>query len=163
MGLDVAPALARAASAHAEGFIAVGGDAAALPFRDGCTDLVVSMMAMQNVDRMAEAVAEVARVLEPGGRFAYAILHPFKVASDFGAPYFEPFSYRGEANRDGLHVELPTGYRPLSAYFASMERAGLLVESLTEPVPDDEFIEANPSLARCLQVPCMLIITALRR
>lgn len=163
-GLDGAPALARAAAAHSDGFPAVAGDAAALPFRSGSADLVVSMMALQNVERMEEAVSEVARVLAPGGCFSYAILHPFKQASDLGAPsYFDPVSYQVGATRDGLHVELPTGYRPLAAYFSAMEHAGLLVETLREPLPDAEYVRDHPGMARCLQVPCMLIVRTIRR
>jgi SAM-dependent methyltransferase len=163
LGVDGSPALARAAVAYNGGFPAVAGDAAELPFRSGCADQVVSMMALQNIGRLEDAVAEVARVLEPGGHFSYAILHPFKVASEIGAPYFDPFTYRAGATHDGLQVELPTGYRPLSAYFSALERAGLLVEMVSEPQPDEEYVSDHPAMARCLQVPCVLMVRAVKR
>ncbi len=162
VGVDVAPALALAAARHEEGFPTAAGDAAALPFAAGCTDLVVSMMAMQNVEDLDSALAEVARVLRPSGRFVFAILHPFKVASDFGAPYFAPFTYRGGGARDGLKVELATGYRPLSAYFTATRQAGLLVESLHEPTPPEEALRQFPAMERCLQVPCIAIVDAVK-
>ena len=162
IGLDGAPALARAALTHEDGFPAVAADAAALPFADDCCDLAVSVMALQNVDDLDSAVSEAGRVLQPGGRFVFAILHPYKVASDFGAPYFEPFTYRAGGARDGLQVELATGYRPMSAYFAAVQRAGLLVEAMHEPVPDPEVVAAFPAMERCRRVPCIAIISALK-
>jgi SAM-dependent methyltransferase len=162
VGVDGAPALARAAVSHEHGFAAAAGDATALPFSDGCADLVVSMMTLQNVQNLDLAFSEAARVLDHGGNLVFAVLHPFKVASDFGTQYFEPFSYRASAEREGLQVELPTGYHPLSAYFEAMEQAGLLVYSLHEPVPDADVVRSHPAMAWCLKVPCMLIIGARR-
>ena len=51
----------------------VTGDATALPFCDGAFDVVVSSMALHNIEdstRRAVALAEVARVLRPGARLA---------------------------------------------------------------------------------------------
>jgi ubiquinone/menaquinone biosynthesis C-methylase UbiE len=53
-------------------------DAAALPLEDGAADLVVSFMALVNTDDLGAAVHEAARVLEPGGRYCVAIVHPLK-------------------------------------------------------------------------------------
>ena len=48
-------------------------DAAALPFRDGCFDLVLSSSVYQWLNDLPGAFAEVARVLTSGGRFALAL------------------------------------------------------------------------------------------
>ncbi|WP_336623275.1 class I SAM-dependent methyltransferase [Nocardioides cremeus] len=51
--------------------------ATALPFRDDSFDVVFSSFgALQFVADIDEAVAEAARVLRPGGRFAFSITHP---------------------------------------------------------------------------------------
>ncbi|MBE7323170.1 class I SAM-dependent methyltransferase [Nocardioides sp. Y6] len=51
--------------------------ATALPFRDATFDVVFSSFgALQFVADLDLAVAEVARVLRPGGRFAFSITHP---------------------------------------------------------------------------------------
>lgn len=56
---------------------AVLGTATALPFADGCFDVVFSSFgALQFVSEIDVAVAEAARVLRPGGRFAFSITHP---------------------------------------------------------------------------------------
>lgn len=48
----------------------VRGDAAALPFRPGSFDAVCCFAALYLIERPLEAVAEIARVLKPGGRVA---------------------------------------------------------------------------------------------
>src|SRR5262249_47485843 len=52
-------------------------DAAALPFPDGYADLVVAFMSLQDIEDAGGAIREAVRVLEPGGRFCFAIVHPF--------------------------------------------------------------------------------------
>lgn len=56
---------------------AVQGTATALPFADGSFDAIFSSFgALQFVADLDLAVAESARVLRPGGRFAFSITHP---------------------------------------------------------------------------------------
>ena len=56
---------------------AVLGTATALPFADDSFDIVFcSFGALQFVADIGDAVAETARVLRPGGRFAFSITHP---------------------------------------------------------------------------------------
>jgi ubiquinone/menaquinone biosynthesis C-methylase UbiE len=53
------------------------GTATHLPFADACFDIVFcSFGALQFVADIERAVAEAARVLRPGGRFAFSITHP---------------------------------------------------------------------------------------
>lgn len=55
----------------------VRGTATHLPFADGSFDVVFSSFgALQFVAEIEQAVAETARVLRPGGRFAFSITHP---------------------------------------------------------------------------------------
>ena len=56
---------------------AVHGTATALPFADASFDVVFSSFgALQFVADIEDAVAETARVLRPGGRYAFSITHP---------------------------------------------------------------------------------------
>jgi SAM-dependent methyltransferase len=53
------------------------GTATALPFADDSFDVVFSSFgALQFVSDIGDAVAETARVLRPGGRYAFSITHP---------------------------------------------------------------------------------------
>lgn len=63
------PAL-RAAAARARGaaLLPVAGDAAHLPFEDGSFDLVIAVTVLCFVDVPTRVIAELARVLRPGGR-----------------------------------------------------------------------------------------------
>jgi malonyl-CoA O-methyltransferase len=57
-------------------FRCVAGDAARLPFRAGSVDLVFSSLMLQWCDDLDAALAEVARVLKPGGLFLFASFGP---------------------------------------------------------------------------------------
>jgi arsenite methyltransferase len=75
LGVDISePMLARAVRNEAGpqvGFIRA--DAQRLPLRDNTVDAVVSMAVLQLIPNPAAALAEIARVLRPGGRLAIMI------------------------------------------------------------------------------------------
>jgi len=58
----------------ATGFVRAGADR--LPFPAGSFDAVVACLVFEHIDAVDEAIAEVARVLEPGGRFCFFLNHP---------------------------------------------------------------------------------------
>ena len=47
-----------------------------LPFAGASFDAVVACLVFEHIDAVDEAIAEVARVLEPGGRFCFFLNHP---------------------------------------------------------------------------------------
>jgi 2-polyprenyl-6-hydroxyphenyl methylase/3-demethylubiquinone-9 3-methyltransferase len=65
VGVDLVPSALEQAAAH--GVTAVGGDAAALPLRDGVADVVVAGELLEHVPDLPGAVAEICRVLRTGG------------------------------------------------------------------------------------------------
>jgi ubiquinone/menaquinone biosynthesis C-methylase UbiE len=74
-GLDLDPAMIERAQANAADAPStnpepdfVVGDAAALPFADASFDAVVSTLSMHHWEDSAAALAEIARVLRPGGQ-----------------------------------------------------------------------------------------------
>jgi SAM-dependent methyltransferase len=74
VGLDLSSAeLRRAARSHGLTGRLVEGDAARLPFSDGCFDAVASSMALMVVDRLVPVLSECARVLRPGGVLAITV------------------------------------------------------------------------------------------
>src|SRR4051812_10036955 len=160
------------AVAAAEGVEAIVADAADLPFEDGAFDLVYAFMSLLNVDELDLAVAEAARVLEPGGAFCFLTSHPFGMAGRFADPddpdaaYVVTDSYFRERRRvfstDDKDVEFTfvDQYRPLETYFRALERARLVVGALREPRPSAEVLGVRARAARWLRVPCFVAVRA---
>jgi SAM-dependent methyltransferase len=137
---------------RAEAFIAwarTPGHDAYWRFRDSFFDLVVAYNTLMDVEDMPAAVGEAARVLESGGRFCVRVTHPFRDAGRFasreaGAPfvvsgsYFEEGSYEFAAERSGLSFTFASRNYPLRSYTGALGAAGLLVESIREPVGWDD-------------------------
>jgi hypothetical protein len=53
-------------------------------------------------------------------------------------------------------------HRPLESYARALESAGMLIESLREPVPGDDYVAAHPEVARWRSVPCFMLLRAVR-
>src|SRR6056297_3227650 len=72
-GVDFSPAMLEIARGAVPGVRFVEGDAMALPFEDASFDAVAIGFGMPHVPDPPAAMAEVRRVLKPGGRFAYSV------------------------------------------------------------------------------------------
>ena len=147
-------------------------DAVALPFGDASADLAIAFMSLHDVDSMNCAVREVARILEPGGRFCIAIVHPVNSAGHFettaaDAPftitgnYLVAFDYADTVVRDGRTMTFHGRHRPLESYFLALEEAGLLVEALRESSLPDYALVSERS-RRWQRVPLFLHLRARR-
>jgi SAM-dependent methyltransferase len=173
VGVDASPTLvARAGELGLKMYVAA--DAARLPIHDECADLVVAYMSLHDIDDMPSAVGEVGRVLKPSGRFCFSILHPINTAGTYAerkadAPFVIEDSYLQArraydfTDRGGIPMTFHREHRPLSAYFAAMADAGLLVERFLEPPIDDEFIDEDPSEVRWRRLPLYLFVAAIKR
>ena len=116
-------------------------DARALPFPDGCFDLAFSSYgAIPFVADPERVMAEVARVLRPGGRWVFSIGHPIRWAfpDDPGRPgliatrsYFDPTPYV-ETGTDGA-VRYAEHHRTLGRRIADLVGAGFVLDQLVEP------------------------------
>ncbi|MEU2198869.1 class I SAM-dependent methyltransferase [Isoptericola sp. NPDC019482] len=71
-GVDPAPAMTRRAREQHPGATVRGGDVEHLPFDDDAFDAVLAVNSLQFADHVDDALAEVARVLAPGGRVGLA-------------------------------------------------------------------------------------------
>ncbi|WP_405646217.1 class I SAM-dependent methyltransferase [Streptomyces sp. NBC_00019] len=109
-------------------------------------DLVIANMLFQNVASMPDALKGCVEVMKPGGTLVFAVAHPC-----FWPRYWkyenEPwFRYDQEIwieapFRTSLspHETLTTTHthRPLSSYLTTFSQAGLCLEELVEPYPDE--------------------------
>lgn len=120
----------------------VGGTATHLPFRDGSFDVVFcSFGALQFVADIDLAIAETARVLRPGGRFAFSVTHPTRwmfpddpteaglVASQ---SYWDrtPYVETDDATGAVAYVE---HHRTLGDWVRLLADAGFRITTLLEP------------------------------
>lgn len=144
VGVDLAPTLLRSArEADTEGSYAVA-DARALPFPHGAFDTVVAYNSLMDVDGMAAAVREAARVLAPGGSLCICVTHPLNDVGAFSddgrtfvisEPYLNVNRFEATFERDGLTMTFRGWTHPLEDYAKALEAAGLHVARLREPVP----------------------------
>jgi ubiquinone/menaquinone biosynthesis C-methylase UbiE len=136
LGVDVAPLLVERARELDPGGEYVEADAASLPLADDDADLVVAYMSLMEMGDLDAVVHEAGRVLAPGGRLCFVVLHPFETAASadgdtlsLGGSYFE-VQEREERLGD---VVFRSFHRPLAAYAQALERAGFAIEALREP------------------------------
>jgi len=171
--IDASPTLVRFAKQADPGGEYHVADAASLPFEDGAFDLVVAYMSLMDFDDMPSAVAEAARVLEPGGRFVAAVVHPINSAGRFEDDdaesrfliedtYFESRRYTETLERDGYEMRFHSLHHPLETYASAFGAAGFLIEAIREPVlTADAFV--LPESARWERIPMFLYIRAVKR
>jgi SAM-dependent methyltransferase len=148
IGVDASETMIAAArEADADGEYVVA-DAAKLPFPDADADLVVAFMSLMDVDDMPAAISELARVLEPGGRLALAVVHPLNSAHELDREhpddrlvlvedYFDRRRYTDTIERDDVKMTFESRHWTLEDYFDALLAAGFRLEALRE-VDDPE-------------------------
>jgi SAM-dependent methyltransferase len=146
-------------------------DAAALPFGSGTFDAVVACLVFEHITAMDEAVAEVGRVLQPGGRFLFLLNHPLLQTPDSGwiddtileeqywriGPYLVEDNSLQEVDKD---VWISFIHRPLSRYVNAMSAAGLYVTRMDEPAPPPGFLKLAAEYRDAATIPRLLSLRA---
>jgi SAM-dependent methyltransferase len=146
-------------------------NADALPFHDGAFDAVVVCLVFEHIARHEPAIAELARVLEDGGRFVFFLNHPLLQAPNSGwiidhildEQYWRIGPYLIEdVSMEELApgVVLPFVHRPLSQYVNAMAAHGLLVERMEEPMPPEGFLARAPEYRDAATIPRLLLMVA---
>lgn len=149
--------------------------AAALPFADASFDAVVACLVFEHIRDVDSAIAEVARVLEPGGRFCFFLNHPLLQTPNSGwiddqfldppEQYWRIGEYLVE-NETIEEVEkdvfIPFIHRPLSRYVNTLSRNGLLLEWMEEPAPPAGFLAKAEEYAAAATIPRLLYLRTRR-
>ena len=149
--------------------------AAALPFGEGAFDAVVACLVFEHIRAVDVAIAEVARVLEPGGRFVFLLNHPLLQTPNSGwiddqvldppeqywriGPYLLEDETIEEVEKD---VFIPFIHRPLSRYVNALADVGLLVTQMEEPAPPPGFLARASQYAAAASIPRLLVLHAVR-
>jgi SAM-dependent methyltransferase len=146
-GFDYSEAAIRAMRQTNSGDAGAVGDAGHLPLRTASADLATAFMSLHDMDDPVAAVREISRVLTRGGSFCFALLHPFLLAGEFtenkdsfviAEPYWNERRHQFHSARDGVELTFWQMHRPLGFYTGALEAAGLRIEALREPRPDDD-------------------------
>lgn len=149
--------------------------AAGLPFPDEAFDGVVACLVFEHVDDVDAGIAEIARVLRVGGRFAFFLNHPLLQTPGSGwiddqildppeqywriGPYLTEQA-TVEAVEKGVHIRFV--HRPLSRYVNAMAAHGLLLERMEEPAPPPGFLDRAPEYTEAATIPRLLLLLARR-
>lgn len=130
-----------------------------LPFPDGDFDDVVASLVLHYLEDWGPALAELRRVLKPGGRLIASVDHPF-VAYTIQEPrpdYFATTSYSFDWSFGGQTVPMRFWRKPLHAMTDAFAAAGFRLTALHEPRPDPAARELFPEGFHDLSTkPCFL-------
>jgi len=175
IGLD--PALAQVGAARGRGgaprYLQAG--AHGLPVASGSFDAVVACLVMEHIPDLDTALAEVARVLRPGGRFLFLLNHPLLQTPGSGwiddqvldppeqywrvGPYLDEATTTEQVER-GVFIEFH--HRPLSRYLNTARAVGLVLEHMIEPAPPPGFLARAEEYAEAASIPRLLFLHLVR-
>ena len=135
--------LAHARGKEAASVTFVEGDLASLPAADGSVDLATCALALTHVPDLAPAIAELARVVRPGGHVVLTDIHPISAATGGHAWFRRTDGSRGVTRN---HVHWP------SDYVGASNAAGLVVERCEEPRFEARYAEhvSSPEVREAL-------------
>ncbi len=175
IGLDITVGQITEAVRRAGGPVYGVSDAAALPVRSASFDAAVACLVFEHIDAVDEAIAEVARVVRPGGRFVFFLNHPLLQTPGSGwiddhiieppeqywriGPYLVEASTIEEVEKD-VHIRFV--HRPLSRYVNALAVNGLVLEQMVEPAPPQGFLDRAPEYPDAATVPRLLVLVTRR-
>ncbi|MFD8142215.1 class I SAM-dependent methyltransferase [Streptomyces sp. NPDC059708] len=130
-----------------------------LPFDDGAFDDVVASLVLHYLEDWGPVLAELRRVIRPGGRLLASVDHPF-VAYTIRDPrpdYFATTEYAFEWTFNGRRAPMRFWRKPLHAMTDAFTTAGFHLTAISEPQPDPAAHERFPDAFQALSTaPCFL-------
>jgi SAM-dependent methyltransferase len=173
VGIDPTWAQLEVARTRGGGPAYARGGAAALPVASGAFDAVVACLVFEHIREVDIAIAEVARVLKPGGRFVFFLNHPLLQTPNSGwiddhvldppeqywriGPYLVEDESLEEVEKD---VYIPFIHRPLSRYVNALADNGLTIVRMVEPAPPPGFLARAPEYHDAATIPRLLLLVA---
>ncbi|WP_405526891.1 class I SAM-dependent methyltransferase [Streptomyces avidinii] len=130
-----------------------------LPFDDDAFDDVVASLVLHYLEDWGPALAELRRVIRPGGRLIASVEHPF-VAYTIKDPrpdYFATTSYTFDWTFNRQSAPMRFWRKPLHAMTEAFTNAGFRLSVMSEPQPDPAARELFPDDFHALSTkPCFL-------
>jgi SAM-dependent methyltransferase len=152
------------------------GSATNIPADDESFDAVVACLVFEHIDRMDEAMTEVARVLKPRGQFSFFLNHPLLQTPGSGwiddhiidppeqywriGPYLVETESIEEVEKD---VYIRFIHRPLSRYVNALLANGMSLDRMVEPSPPAGFLARAPEYALAHTVPRLLYLRSTKQ
>ncbi|GLZ38846.1 methyltransferase domain-containing protein [Actinokineospora sp. NBRC 105648] len=110
-----------------------------LPYLDGAFDDVVAALVLHYLQDWTAPLAELRRVLKPGGRLIVVVNHPIMYKMQYReADYFATSKWSDEYTFNGQHAVLTYWHRPLHAMTDAFTAAGFRTAVISEPPPAPE-------------------------
>jgi SAM-dependent methyltransferase len=111
-----------------------------LPFPDGAFDDVIACLVLHYLEDWTAALAELRRVLVPGGRLVVAVDHPYAIdlyqrEAGRKPDYFATYNRTEEWTMGGHTVHMSFWTRPLHAMTDAFTAAGFRIAAISEPPP----------------------------
>ena len=171
VGIDPSRAQLTVARQRAGGPAYLRAEAVSLPFPDGTFDAALACLVFEHIEGVDAAIAEVGRVLRPGGRFLFLLNHPLLQVPGSGwiddhileeqywriGPYLIEDISLEEVDKD---VFLPFVHRPMSRYVNAMASAGMLITRMEEPAPPPGFLARAEEYTAATTIPRLLFLRA---
>ena len=140
-------------------------------FADATFDTVVACLVFEHIEDVDDAIAEVARVLQPGGRFLFFLNHPLLQTPNSGwiddhileppeqywriGPYLVESHVVEEVQKN---VFIPFIHRPLHRYVNALADNGLLISRMHEPAPPPGFLAKAAEYMEASTIPRLLLL-----
>jgi len=157
-------ATARERDGHGGAYVRATAERA--PFSDASFDLVVSYVTLVDITGYREAIAEMARVLRPGGQLVVANLGFVTASSgwlkdDDGRRLYQRVDrYADEWKQtfEWVGIRIDNWHRPLANYMQAYLSNGLILRDFLEPVPEDESLREIYDFEDWFRVPLFTVM-----
>ena len=130
---------------------------------------MVACLVFEHIQAVDAAIAEVARVLRPGGRFIFLLNHPLLQTPGSGwiddtileeqywriGPYLIEDESLEEVEKG---VWIPFIHRPLSRYVNALADSGLYLTHMDEPAPPPGFLARAAEYLEAATIPRLLAL-----
>ena len=133
LGVDLTPEMLEQAAADIPRASFRVGDLRAMPAADQQFDVVVCGLALSHLADLRAGVAELARVLRPGGRLVVSVLHPFQAQLGWHARF---------TAADGQRAFIREHPHSHSDYLAAFADAALELRECVEPTISAQHVRA---------------------
>lgn len=169
-GIDASAGMLRLARRRlgADGDLQIADLADPLPFPDGMFDDVVASLVLHYLEDWGPTLAELRRVLTPGGRLLVSVDHPFVAygiqrLTGHSADYFQTYTWDSDWTMGGQTVPMRFWARPLHAMTDAFTTAGFHISVISEPQPVPTARELFPEEYRALTTGPSFLFFVLQR